>query len=43
MLVAAAIPVAFGVWVDRFTFPFVGVHDLPAWIGMPATVLWIVR
>ena len=42
MLVAAVIPVAFGIWVDRFTFPFVGIHELPAWIGMPATVLWIV-
>jgi UDP-GlcNAc:undecaprenyl-phosphate/decaprenyl-phosphate GlcNAc-1-phosphate transferase len=42
MLVAAIIPVAFGIWVDRFTFPFLGVHELPAWIGMPATVLWIV-
>jgi UDP-GlcNAc:undecaprenyl-phosphate GlcNAc-1-phosphate transferase len=42
MLVAAVIPVAFGVWVDRFTFPFVGIHELPAWVGMPATVLWIV-
>ena len=42
MLVAAVIPVAFGIWVDRFTFPFVGIQELPAWIGMPATVLWIV-
>src|SRR6188508_3657173 len=28
---AAAIPCAFGVWVDHFTFPFVGAVDLPAW------------
>ena len=40
--VAAAIPCAFGVWIDHFTFPFVGVVDLPAWVGMPLTVVWIV-
>ena len=39
---AATIPCAFGVWIDHFTFPFVGVVDLPAWVGMPLTVLWIV-
>ena len=39
---AAAIPCAFGVWIDHFTFPFVGVVDLPAWVGMPLTVVWIV-
>src|SRR6266702_2217711 len=27
---AAAIPVGFGIWVDRFTFPFLGIHSLPA-------------
>jgi UDP-GlcNAc:undecaprenyl-phosphate GlcNAc-1-phosphate transferase len=41
-LVAAVIPVASGVWIDRFTFPLVGVHTLPAWVGMPLTVFWIV-
>jgi UDP-GlcNAc:undecaprenyl-phosphate GlcNAc-1-phosphate transferase len=41
-LVAASIPVGFGVWVDRFTFPVLGVHALPSWVGMPLTVLWIV-
>jgi UDP-GlcNAc:undecaprenyl-phosphate/decaprenyl-phosphate GlcNAc-1-phosphate transferase len=41
-VVAAVIPVGFGIWVDRFTFPFLGIHELPAWVGMPATVLWIV-
>jgi UDP-GlcNAc:undecaprenyl-phosphate GlcNAc-1-phosphate transferase len=41
-LVAATIPLLFGVWVDRFTFPFIGIHDLPAWVGMPLTVIWIV-
>src|ERR1700757_491255 len=41
-VLAASIPVGFGVWVDRFTFPVVGIHALPSWVGMPLTVLWIV-
>ena len=41
-VVAAAIPPFFGVWVDHFTFPFFGPVDLPAAVGMPLTVLWIV-
>jgi len=41
-LLAASIPVGFGVWVDRFTFPIIGVHALPSWVGMPLTVIWIV-
>src|SRR5437588_5526233 len=41
-LVAAAIPVWFGIWVDRFTFPLLGIHALPEWAGAPLTVLWIV-
>ena len=41
-IAAASIPIAFGVWIDHFTFPFVGAVDLPAWIGMPLSVLWIV-
>ena len=41
-VLAASIPIAFGIWVDRFTFPFLGIHELPAWIGVPATVIWIV-
>jgi UDP-GlcNAc:undecaprenyl-phosphate/decaprenyl-phosphate GlcNAc-1-phosphate transferase len=41
-VVAAAIPTGFGVWVDRFTFPFLGVHTLPGWVGVPLTVVWIV-
>ena len=32
----------FGVWVDRFTFPFLGIHALPAWVGVPLTIVWIV-
>src|ERR687895_2811860 len=39
---AAAIPVGFGIWVHRFTFPVIGVHELPDWVGMPLSVLWIV-
>jgi UDP-GlcNAc:undecaprenyl-phosphate/decaprenyl-phosphate GlcNAc-1-phosphate transferase len=39
---AAAIPVAFGVWVHRFTFPVLGIHELPRGLGMTLSVLWIV-
>src|SRR4051795_9323678 len=39
---AAAIPVGFGIWVSRFTFPFLGVHELPSWVGVPASIVWIV-
>src|SRR5438105_15248898 len=39
---AAAIPTWFGVWVDRFTLPFLGIHALPEWAGIPLTILWIV-
>jgi UDP-GlcNAc:undecaprenyl-phosphate/decaprenyl-phosphate GlcNAc-1-phosphate transferase len=41
-LVAAAIPPFFGVWIDHFTFPFLGPVDLPSAVGVPLTVLWIV-
>jgi UDP-GlcNAc:undecaprenyl-phosphate GlcNAc-1-phosphate transferase len=41
-IAAAAIPVGFGIWVHRFTFPILGVHTLPKWVGMPLSVLWIV-
>jgi UDP-GlcNAc:undecaprenyl-phosphate GlcNAc-1-phosphate transferase len=41
-VVAAAIPTAFGVWIDHFTLPFIGAVDLSAWIGVPITILWIV-
>jgi UDP-GlcNAc:undecaprenyl-phosphate GlcNAc-1-phosphate transferase len=39
---AAVIPVGFGIWIDHFTFPVVGVHGLSAWVGKPLTVVWIV-
>jgi UDP-GlcNAc:undecaprenyl-phosphate GlcNAc-1-phosphate transferase len=41
-VLAAAIPTAFGVWVDHFTFPFLGAVDLPAEVGVALTVFWIV-
>src|ERR671936_932074 len=41
-IAAAAIPTGFGIWVHRFTFPLVGVHQLPEWVGVPLTVIWIV-
>src|SRR4051812_41604750 len=39
---AAAIPTIFGIWVHRFTFPVLGVHQFPEWVGISLTVLWIV-
>jgi UDP-GlcNAc:undecaprenyl-phosphate/decaprenyl-phosphate GlcNAc-1-phosphate transferase len=39
---AAAIPTGFGVWIQRFTFPVIGVHEMPSWVGIPLTVLAIV-
>jgi UDP-GlcNAc:undecaprenyl-phosphate GlcNAc-1-phosphate transferase len=41
-IAAASVPVAFGVWIDRFTLPFVGIHTLPAGVGIPLSILWIV-
>src|SRR6186997_765071 len=40
--VAAAIPCAFGVWIDHITFPLLGVLDIPAWIGVPLSMIFIV-
>jgi UDP-GlcNAc:undecaprenyl-phosphate GlcNAc-1-phosphate transferase len=39
---AAAVPTGFGVWIDRFTLPFVGIHALSPGAGVPLTILWIV-
>jgi UDP-GlcNAc:undecaprenyl-phosphate/decaprenyl-phosphate GlcNAc-1-phosphate transferase len=39
---AAGVLTGFGVWVDRFTFPFVGIHTLPSGVGIPLTIVWIV-
>jgi UDP-GlcNAc:undecaprenyl-phosphate GlcNAc-1-phosphate transferase len=41
-IAAAAIACWSGVWVDHFTFPFVGVVDLPTWLGITLTIVWIV-
>jgi UDP-GlcNAc:undecaprenyl-phosphate GlcNAc-1-phosphate transferase len=41
-IAAAAIPTGFGIWVQRFTFPIIGVHSLPEWVGIPLTIFWIV-
>jgi UDP-GlcNAc:undecaprenyl-phosphate GlcNAc-1-phosphate transferase len=41
-VLAASIPTGFGVWVQRFTFPLIGVHQVPSWIGVPLTVIGIV-
>src|SRR5918911_3498669 len=41
-IAAAAIPTGFGIWVHRFTFPILGVHVLPSWLGRPLTVVGIV-
>src|SRR5687768_15457933 len=39
---AAVIAIGSGVAIDRFTFPFIGIHDLSDWVGIPATFIWIV-
>jgi UDP-GlcNAc:undecaprenyl-phosphate GlcNAc-1-phosphate transferase len=39
---AASIPTMFGVWVDHFTLPFLGAVDVPAWLGVPLSIAWIV-
>ncbi len=41
-LAAAIVPVLYGVSIDRFTFPLVGVvADVPDWLGQPLAVAWI--
>ena len=33
---AAGIAICFGVYIDRFSFPLLGVHELPYWfVGAP--------
>ncbi len=41
-LSAAGIATGFGIYVDHFTFPFLGVQTLPTWVGIPLTMFWIV-
>jgi UDP-GlcNAc:undecaprenyl-phosphate/decaprenyl-phosphate GlcNAc-1-phosphate transferase len=40
--VAASVPPMFGVWIDHVTFPVIGVLDIPAWIGVPLSMVFIV-
>src|ERR687897_771102 len=41
---AAAVPTAFGIYIDRFTFPLVTdpYLELPTWLGVGATIVWVV-
>jgi UDP-GlcNAc:undecaprenyl-phosphate/decaprenyl-phosphate GlcNAc-1-phosphate transferase len=39
---AAAIAIDFGVRIDRFTFPVLGIHELPMWASVVLTLIWIV-
>jgi UDP-GlcNAc:undecaprenyl-phosphate/decaprenyl-phosphate GlcNAc-1-phosphate transferase len=39
---AAGVAVSFGVKLESFTFPLVGVHALPEWLGVALSLLWIV-
>ena len=39
---AAAVPTTFGIYIDRFTFPLLGIHELPTWLGVAATIVWVV-
>lgn len=41
-VVAASIPPLFGIWVDHFTLPFLGVVDLPTWLGVALSMVFIV-
>jgi UDP-GlcNAc:undecaprenyl-phosphate/decaprenyl-phosphate GlcNAc-1-phosphate transferase len=41
-IAAAAVAVQAGVRIDHFTFPLVGAHDLPFWMGVLLTLVWIV-
>ena len=41
---AAAVPAAFGIYVDRFNFPLLAdpYVELPTWLGVGATIFWVV-
>ncbi len=41
-LAAAGVATGFGIWIDRFTLPFIGIHTLPEAAGIPLTIAWIV-
>jgi UDP-GlcNAc:undecaprenyl-phosphate GlcNAc-1-phosphate transferase len=41
---AAAVPAAFGIYVDHFNFPLLAdpYIELPTWLGVGATIVWVV-
>jgi UDP-GlcNAc:undecaprenyl-phosphate GlcNAc-1-phosphate transferase len=41
-VLAASIPVGFGIYLHTFTFPLLGRQVVPTWIGVTATILGIV-
>ena len=41
-IASALIAVYFGVTIEHFTFPLLGIHELPEWLSVVATVVWIV-
>ena len=41
-IIAAGVAVSFDVWIDRFTFPGLGIHELGPWVGIPLTLVWMV-
>jgi UDP-GlcNAc:undecaprenyl-phosphate GlcNAc-1-phosphate transferase len=41
-IAAAAVAIHFGVDIDRFTFPVLGIHELPGWLAATLALVWIV-
>ncbi|HEX7524998.1 MAG TPA: MraY family glycosyltransferase [Gaiellaceae bacterium] len=41
-VLAASIPVGFGIYLHTFTFPLIGRQDVPVWLGASVTVIAIV-
>jgi UDP-GlcNAc:undecaprenyl-phosphate GlcNAc-1-phosphate transferase len=41
-IASALIAVYFGVTIEHFSFPLLGIHELPDWLSVVATVVWIV-
>jgi UDP-GlcNAc:undecaprenyl-phosphate GlcNAc-1-phosphate transferase len=41
-IASALIAVYFGVTIEHFSFPLLGIHELPDWLSIVATVVWIV-
>lgn len=39
---AAGVAVGLGITLDRFTFPIIGIHDLPEWAAIATALVWIV-